>query len=226
MSPAMDAYWDKARREWDDRSRRKPEGYTSAALTREEHEAQGRADSALIAELLARAGARWGTGFEIGCGNGRLLKHLAPRFGRLHGGDISAEMIEQARRDAPGATCHVMGGPELPCGDLDVVYCYRVFHHVPRSVFRDYVKAARHALAPGGVFLFHLNRANNLRRKLKALVRYEPGPDEAWKSRFYTRGELRKLAAAEGFDVLDEHRAGRDWVHVWRAPAPSRPGRD
>ncbi len=212
----MDRYWDNAKSKWDERARRDVVGYTSSAETRDDHEAQGRRHAAEIAELLDAAGARWGAGLEIGCGDGRVLKHFMARFKTLHGCDISPEMVELARREVPGPSYHVLGNEELPAKDLDVVYSYGVFQHVPRPVFGRYVTAAHRALAPGGIFLFHLKRPYTLRRRLKALLRADRMSDETWNIRYYTWRDLRKCAAAEGFQVVQERTEELDLYAVWR----------
>src|SRR3990172_3512403 len=46
---------------------------------------------------------------EIGCGIGRLLRVLAPRFAELHGVDVSGEMIRKGREwlaDCPNILLH------------------------------------------------------------------------------------------------------------------------
>lgn len=216
MGPPMESYWDKAKARWDERARRNAIGYTSAADSKEEHEERGKQDAEILLELLARAGARWGRAFEVGCGEGRILKRMAPRFKEVHAGDISAEMIEQARREVPGAAFHVLQGEDLPVGDLEVVYSYGVFQHVPRAVFRRYIETVHRSLVPGGLFLFHLKRPYTLRRKLKALLGLESSVDETWNIRYYTWGALRKFAAARGFQVVQERTDPLDLFAVWR----------
>lgn len=212
----MDGYWEKAKARWDERARRDSIGYTSAAESKAQHEARGEEDAGILLDLLTRAGARWGRAFEIGCGEGRILKRMAPRFKEIHTGDISGEMIEQARRDVPGAVFHLLGGEDLPVGDLDVVYSYGVFQHVPRAVFRRYIETAHRSLAAGGLFLFHLIRARGIRRRLKALLGSETGRDETWSIRYYTWRGLRKLAASQGFQVVEERTVDIHLFALWR----------
>lgn len=212
----MNDYLDKAKADWDRRAKQDPVGYTSAAETREQYEERGRKDAEIIVGLLTEAGARWGEALELGCGTGRLLKPLAPRFKTLHGADISKEMMEVARKDAPGVTYHLLEGTKLPVSSLDVLICHSVFHHVPRSVFRDYVKEVHRALAPGGLFLFQLTRPYSFKRWFKAIFRIEPGPNEPWRSRYYTWGELRSMA--EGFQVVRERNDELNMIALWKKP--------
>lgn len=211
-----DDYLERARADWDRRAKKDHVRYTASATSPEEYEARGRRDADLMVELLTEAGARWGSGLEIGCGSGRLLKRLAPRFKSMHGTDISPEMIEQARRDVPGVTYHLVDGPRVPVEGLDVIYCHSVFHHVPRTVMREYVAEVRRALAPGGAFLFQLTRPYTFRRRLKAFFRVEPGASEPWSSRYYTWRELRSMA--EGFRVARERTDDVNMLAVWVKP--------
>lgn len=211
-----DEYLARARADWDRRAKQDPVGYTSAAESKEEYEARGRRDAEIIVRLLTEAGARWGSALELGCGTGRLLKPLAPKFKTLHGADISGEMIEKAKQEAPGVAYHLLQGTKLPVDALDVVYCHSVFHHVPRAVMREYIAEVRRALAPGGVFLFQLTRPYSFKRRLKAWFRAEPGPSEPWSSRYYTWGELRSMAG--GFRVVREHIDELNMIAAWAKP--------
>lgn len=57
-----------------------------------------RGEQAQVARWLDTLGAGTGACLDVGCGNGAWLAHLAPRFARAHGVDLSSEMVESARR--------------------------------------------------------------------------------------------------------------------------------
>src|SRR5262245_30476353 len=53
---------------------------------------------------------------EVGCGIGRLLRALAPRFAEIHGVDVSGEMIRRGRAwlaDCPNVALHETSGVDL-----------------------------------------------------------------------------------------------------------------
>ena len=206
-------YLNQAKKEWDRRAEADPIGYTSAAESREQYEERGTRDTKIMVDLLKEAGAKWETGLELGCGTGRLLKPLQEHFKTLHGCDISDKMLDVARKDVPGIEFHLIEGTKLPVSNVNVIICHSVFHHVPRTVFREYVTTIHEALADGGIFLFQLTKPYSLRRKVKAWLRSEPGPEEAWLSRYYTWGELRSMA--KGFRVVKERTDELNMISVW-----------
>ena len=72
--------------------------------------------------LNDRKAACWGKSpkavrvLEIGCGAGRLTRHLAATFGEVHGVDVSDEMISLARAnlaDLANVRLHLNNGADL-----------------------------------------------------------------------------------------------------------------
>jgi SAM-dependent methyltransferase len=108
--------------------------------------------------LFGRLGAdpRGGTAVEIGCGPGRMTKHLARRFDRVIAVDVSPAMLDRARANVPDE--HVefrpVSGDRLETiadGCADVLVCYLVLQHLPRrDVVAGYISEFARVLAPGG----------------------------------------------------------------------------
>lgn len=101
---------------------------------------------------------------EIGCGPGRLLLPLSEEFRQVDGVDVSAEMVELARRnlsDRPNAHAHVASGSDLAGfadASIGFVYSYAVFQHIPsREVVWSYLRDAVRVLQPGGVLKCQFN---------------------------------------------------------------------
>lgn len=98
-------------------------------------------------------------GADIGCGSGRWARFVAPRVGRLHCVDASAEALDVARRslaDEPSIEFHHASVDRLPFaeGSLDFVYALGVIHHVPDP--NAAVRSCAAALRPGGTFLIYV----------------------------------------------------------------------
>ena len=97
---------------------------------------------------------------DIGCGNGALLRQLAPRIASGHGVDASHGMIRTAvahlARAAPGALDHLafstVDGPTLPFPDasFDVVVSLLSFRYLDWDPLMSEI---RRVLAPGGRIL-------------------------------------------------------------------------
>ena len=93
---------------------------------------------------------------NVGCGPGTVTAGLARRSGRVMGLDMSAEMVEEARRHAAdcgldNASFQVGSAYDLPWDDdsFDVVYAHQVLQHLPDPVRA--LREARRVLRPGGL---------------------------------------------------------------------------
>ncbi len=101
---------------------------------------------------------------DYGCGPGRMIRRLAPRFARIDGADISADVIDVARRRCAGLASPpeltVTRGDGLPAGcegRYDVAYsviCLQhiCVHRVRRAIFESLFAA----LKPGGLLTFQM----------------------------------------------------------------------
>lgn len=72
-------------------------------------------------------------GFDVGCGEGRMIRRMSRLLKRCDGADISARMVEAARLRSPGATIYPTTGAdcgEAPSGAYDFVYCTISLQHV------------------------------------------------------------------------------------------------
>jgi SAM-dependent methyltransferase len=98
-------------------------------------------------------------GADFGCGSGRWSKLTAPRAGKLHLLDPSAEALAVAKRnlaDAPNVTFHnasITDGT-LPDESLDFAFSLGVLHHVPDTE-RAFAAIAR-TLKKGAPLLTYL----------------------------------------------------------------------
>jgi S-adenosylmethionine-diacylgycerolhomoserine-N-methlytransferase len=107
----------------------------------------------LVRALAAPAG---GSVLEVGCGTGRNLALVARRYrsARLFGIDISAEMLKNARRNAPGARFAQGDATGFDAGRLLGEAAFdRIFLSYTLSMVPDWQGAldqAARLLAPGG----------------------------------------------------------------------------
>lgn len=143
------------------------------------------------AELLGRPTGRR-RALDFGCGVGRLTRALAARFETAVGVDISAGMIEEARRlNAGEPACEFLLNTspdlaQLESRSFDFVYSSIVLQHLPsvrdiEGYLAEFLRVAR----PDGLVVFGLpNRIPfpywlQPRRRLYALLR-AIGVSEPW----------------------------------------------
>jgi ubiquinone/menaquinone biosynthesis C-methylase UbiE len=124
----------------------------------ESFERSGLDDAAEIAPLLSPDAAA----LEIGCGTGRVMRHVAPLCGQLDGLDISAAMVERGRRrlaDLPNVRFEVGNGYDLALfadESFDLVYSLYAFQHMPKTIAFNYLAESQRVLRPGGVLRFQV----------------------------------------------------------------------
>lgn len=138
--------------------------------------ASGAYEVGLLMEAVARHGrpVLREHALEVGCGAGRVTRHLAEHFAHCHGLDIAPGMIDLARtanRDLPGCTWRVGNGSDL--ADLadqsyDLVFSHLVLQHCPsRGVIAGLISEMARVLRPGGLLVFQLPVSMPLRRRLQ-----------------------------------------------------------
>ncbi len=104
---------------------------------------------------------------DVGCGTGTTDRHFAPRVRKLHGVDVSEEMLVQAQHHVPKAKFSWYDGEKLPFADktFDVVVAICVLHHVPVSKrFKMVSEMVRVTRPEGIVAVFEHNPFNPLTR--------------------------------------------------------------
>jgi SAM-dependent methyltransferase len=97
---------------------------------------------------------------QIGCGMGRIERHLAPRVKRVYGADISQNMIRLGRQWLAGIDNVVLlktNGHQLPLldGSIDTIFSFLVFIHIhDPGLWQGIFNEVARVLKPDGRFLF------------------------------------------------------------------------
>jgi len=130
----------------------------------------------IVRSLLQHCGAK--SLIDAGCGPASMLRQLTDLGLDLYGFDLTAEMVEEARRTMAALGVPVerfwMGSVaraadyRTPAGGYDAAICCGVLPHVPAELDRAVIENLHAALAPGGTVaiearnqlfaLFTLNR--------------------------------------------------------------------
>ena len=151
---------------------------------------------ALVAAALSEAapGRRFGRALDLGCGTGLAGAVLRPAADRLAGCDLSAAMLDRARRrgiyDELACRDLVAALEAEPAGGLDLAVAADVLIYV--ADLRPVFAAAARALAVGGLFAFTTQ------------VQEEGGPEVVVGADLRVRhatAHVLRLAAAAGFAV-------------------------
>jgi trans-aconitate methyltransferase len=124
-----------------------------------------------VAQILATAGELFpglapGRALDFGCGVGRLVLPLAKRVEQVVGVDVSASMIEEARRNCAEAgitnalLCVCDDQLSAVEGEFDLIHSFIVFQHIPVTRGLAIFGRLLDHLAPGGVAAVHFTYAN------------------------------------------------------------------
>ena len=166
---------------------------------------------------------------EIGCGVGRVGKHLAARCGRWIGADVSPNMLAFAAdrlRDFSNVEFVELAGNDLqPISDnsIDVIYCTVVFMHLEGWDRYSYVLEALRALRPGGkLYVDNVNLCTDTGWSIFETHRKFPlsqRPDHI--TVCSTPQELQEYLKRAGFEQIETY-AGSELIAVWgRKPTAS-----
>jgi SAM-dependent methyltransferase len=162
---------EEARRDWTVLGRTDPlwavlvhPGTKDGGWALDEFLATGRADVAASREWLAELGlpTTWDRALDFGCGVGRLSQALAGHAREVVGVDISAPMLDVARRidQTDGAATFVHNDANdlavFPDGHFDLIYCVLVLQHLPRKAIDGYLSEFLRVLRPGGTVVVQL----------------------------------------------------------------------
>jgi SAM-dependent methyltransferase len=137
---------------------------------------------------------------KIGCGIGRMTRHLADLFGEIHAVDVSGEMIRLAR-ERLAASRHVRFYEtsgfdfDFPDDHFDLIISAYVFQHVPdASVIGSNIRDAFRTLKPGGIFKFAANGITD--------PDFLNVPKDTWAGAVFSEEDVRTLAREIGAQLL------------------------
>ncbi len=168
---------------------------------------------------------------DFGCGAGRLSNALAAHFDQVVGVDISAPMLDEARRlNRSGNRIEFVLNerPDLSRFEddsFDLVYTDLVLQHLPTGLAEGYLREFARVTRPGGALVVGVPESE--RRTFKGLVfRYVPWPLVALAQRVILRypapmrmhtlstGRISELLPGARIAASDEYWGGDHWRHL------------
>jgi SAM-dependent methyltransferase len=160
--------------------------------------AQGRVK--WLADRLRGINERPGMVLDFGCGTGTGAHFLADEYpdARILGVDISTASLETARKIHPSERIKFCPtGDYQPAGEMDLVFCNGVFHHIPIAQRAGALALIHRSLRAGGLFSFWENNPwNPGTRYIMSRIPFDRDAITL------TPPEARGLLTAGGFDIL------------------------
>lgn len=199
---------DAMKRDWDDRARENAKWYINTVRrdqSDEEFDATGLPEviNFVLSDpvLTQRGDFKTQRLLEIGCGIGRMTKHLAGHFAEVHGTDVSAEMIARARErlgNLENVSFHETSGVDfaaLPSNYFDMIFSVYVFQHVPTvDVIHANIRDALRVLKPGGLFKFQTCSIT--------AEEYARMEKDTWTGASFTEDDIRRAARDNGAHLV------------------------
>jgi SAM-dependent methyltransferase len=111
---------------------------------------------------------------DVGCGPGLVHRFLTPHVESLHGVDVAARLLDEAREANPDAVYAETDGTTLPFPDdsFDLSFTICVLHHVPPVERQRFMHEMARVTRPGGIVaVIEHNRFNpGTRRVVRTCV--------------------------------------------------------
>ena len=115
---------------------------------------------------------------DVGCGAGAIHRELAPRFGELHGVDVSTGLLDVARANNQDVAYQAYDGAVLPfeSNTFDLSFAICVLHHVPPEGWASFTAEMARVVRPGGlVAVVEHNPLNPLTRLVTLRCAFDEG---------------------------------------------------
>ena len=228
--PPLQNFVSAMKRDWDDRAREDARWYINT-VRRGQTEAEFDAtcvsdiECFILADLAVLTGGRDPRSLrmlEIGCGIGRMTRHLAGIFGEVYGTDVSGEMIRQGRerlKDYSNIHLDETSGcdfSEFPDDYFDLIFSAYVFQHIPDAeVIRANIRDGYRVLRPGGVFKFMAAGITH--------ADYAKMPKDTWTGAAFSEPDSRRIAQELDAQLLGV--IGNGTQYFWtllRKPLPGQ----
>lgn len=230
---ALSNYSTTMKRDWDDRAREDARWYINTVRrgqSDEEFDATCRHDieNFILADLPVLTGGRDPKSLrllEIGCGIGRMTRHLAAIFGEVYGTDVSGEMIRLGRerlKDLPSVRLHETSGfdfADFPDEHFDLIFSAYVFQHIPDAeVIRSNIRDGYRVLKPGGIFKFMAAGITS--------EEYARMPKDTWTGAPFAEADSRRIARELGAQLMSVVGEGTQyfWTVLRKRPAGIQTG--
>ena len=166
----------------------------------------GKAQAERLLPFLPRNGAV----LEVGCGMGRILRHLHPHCKELWGVDISERMLKHARSwlanlDVELRLCNGRDLQVLDPGRFDFAYSLLVLQHMDKNDAYLYLKEVFRVLKEGGRMLVNFPDilSDTFFRDFTYVSLQPPEERDPAKVRAYAPEEVKRIVESVGLRILD-----------------------
>ena len=184
----------------------------------------GRTEIETVLAHLASLGLRpdpAAPALDFGCGVGRLTRTLATHFRECWGVDISATMVDLAKKFNAGSPhCRFLVNTAdhlrvFASGYFGFIYTSIVLQHMEGRYAQRYLREMKRILAPGGLLVFQvldrrkgvllgeLRNRVGIRRRLRRLLGRRRDLEQLWELHCIPESTVRRLFAGSQITIAD-----------------------
>jgi SAM-dependent methyltransferase len=144
---------------------------------------------------------------DLGCGSGRLAKHLGLTFDRLEylGIDVVPELLEYAAANSPPCFRFVINeelGVPAPDNSTDFVVAFSVFTHLLHEETYLYLEDAKRVLRPGGSIVFSFLESRRSWQVFEEMVKHRRAANTGHLNMFTERPQIEAWATHLGMHLV------------------------
>ena len=176
--------------------------------------------------LVQRHVTRTAHVLELGCGGGRVTRHIRPLVGTLVANDISGRILDEARMatsDLPPIEFRVTYGlgADLRDEEFDAVIGHELLMQFDFDELLRYCSNIRRTLKPGGLFIasvYAFDEPDDIARHMAMIREHGAGVRSPFRVHRMPRRTYEDIFAACGFEVVEVERSRAGEYQAQKTP--------